>query len=298
MSERTDLKLGFACNNRCWFCAQGEKRSQLSALPAVRLVDGLRRAYRPGRGLVLTGGEPTLHRDLVAIVAAARELGYRPIQLQTNGRALAYPTLLGRLLRAGISEISPALHGHDAASHDALTRAPGSFEQTVSGIRNAVQSGVDVVTNTVVVRPNLRHLSAIVGLLAHLGVRRAQLAMVHPVGEAARASEEMVPRLEVAAPAVVDAIAAGRRLNLEVVVEAMPLCFLREYADAAVESRIPDTTVVDTNGHPFDFTRWRLHAGKTKGPPCSHCVRSHACEGPWREYPELHGWDAYAPFIA
>ncbi len=298
MSERTDLKVGFACNNRCWFCAQGEKRERTRAIPMARLVDGMRRAHRPGRGIVLTGGEPTLHRDILAIVAAAREIGYREIQLQTNGRTLAYPELLDRLLRAGVTEISPALHGPDASVHDGLTRSPGSFDQTLAGIRNALGSGVGVVTNTVVVRPNLRHLSSIIKLLADQGVTHAQLAMVHPVGSAAQAREEMVPRLEVAAPAVVEAIAVGRARHVDVVVEAMPFCFLGEFEDAAVETRIPDTTVVDTDGAPFDFTEWRRHAGKAKGPPCAHCVRANRCEGPWREYPELHGWDAYSPITA
>jgi hypothetical protein len=258
----------------------------------------MRRAFRPGRGIVLTGGEPTLHRDILTIVAAAREIGYQEIQLQTNGRTLSYPEFLARLLRAGVTEVSPALHGPDPSVHDPLTRAPGSFDQTLAGIRNAVRAGVGVVTNTVVVRPNLRHLSAIVTLLADVGVAHAQLAMVHPVGSAAKVSEEMVPRLEVAAPAVIGAITVGRARRVDVVVEAMPLCFLGEFEDAAVETRIPDTTVVDIDGAPFDFTEWRRHAGKAKGPPCAHCVRASRCEGPWREYPELHGWDAYSPITS
>jgi len=296
MSERTDLKVGFACNNRCRFCAQGSRREQEATVSLADLTEGLRRGYRPGRGLVLTGGEPTLHRDILAVVAAARAVGYLQIQLQTNARALAYPAWLERLMRAGVTEISPALHGPDGSVHDALTRAPGSFDQTLAGIRNAVRSGAGVVTNTVVVRPNLGHLAATISLLADLGVERSQLAMVHPVGTAAEEREALVPRLELAAPAVHEAISAGRRRGVDVVVEAMPLCFLRGFEDAAVETRIPDTTVVDTDGEPFDFSQWRRDTGKTKGPPCSRCARADECEGPWREYPELHGWDGYLPF--
>jgi len=296
MSERTDLKVGFACNNRCAFCAQGGKRDEQAFIPREELEARMRRAFRPGRGLVLTGGEPTIHKQIIGIVETGRAIGYQQIQIQTNGRALAYRALVARLRRAGVTEFSPALHGADAETHDALTRAPGSFQQTVDGIRNAVESGAGVVTNSVVVRQNLAQLGAIVEMLASLGVKRAQLALVHPVGTAACGDPDVVPRLSDAAPAAIAAVRVGRERGVEVVVEAMPLCFMRGSEDAVVEARIPETTVVDADGEPFAFSDWRRETGKAKGPPCEDCARARECEGPWREYPQLHGWSEYAPF--
>jgi MoaA/NifB/PqqE/SkfB family radical SAM enzyme len=296
MSERTDLKVGFACNNRCVFCAQGDKRERNPRVPYDDLVARMRAAYRPGRGLVLTGGEPTIRKDILRLVAAARATGYRDIQIQTNGRALAYQELVDQLVAAGVTELSPALHGPSAAVHDALTRAPGSFDQSAAGIGNAVRSAARVVTNTVVVGPNLAHLEATVGVLADLGVKRAQLAMVHPVGSAALCPGDLVPRIAEAAPVVAEAVRAGRGMGVQVVVEAMPLCFFRGLEDAVVEARIPDTTVVDLDGELFDFSAWRRESGKAKGPPCRTCARADLCEGPWREYAERDGWDGYVPF--
>ena len=296
MSERADVKVGFACNNRCCFCAQGEKRSDVGAVPGDELVSRMREAFEPGRGLVLTGGEPTIRKDVVDLVVAARQIGYSPIQIQTNGRMLAYRALVKRLIDAGVSELSPALHGPTADVHDALTRAPGSFDQTVVGIANAIASGATVVTNTVVVRTNLEHLSATISLLASNGVRRGQLALVHPVGTAADRFDEVVPPIAAAGAAITAAVATGRRLGMDVVVEAVPPCMLRGFEDAVVEAQIPETTVVDLDGNPFAFSDWRRDTGKAKGPPCDTCTRAERCEGPWREYPEHFGWGDYVPF--
>lgn len=296
MSDRADVKVGFACNNRCCFCAQGEKRSDVGLVPADELVARMRKAFEPGRGLVLTGGEPTIRKDLVDLVVAAREIGYAPIQIQTNGRMLSYPAQVKRLIRAGVTELSPALHGPTAEVHDALTRAPGSFDQTVAGITNAIASGAIVVTNTVVVRANLEHLPATIALLAERGVRRGQLALVHPVGTAAERFDEVVPPIAAAAAAIATAVAAGRKLGMQVVVEAVPPCMLRGFEDAVVEEHIPETTVVDLDGNPFAFSDWRRDAGKVKGPPCTSCTRADRCEGPWREYPEKFGWADYVPY--
>lgn len=291
---RTDLKVGFACNNRCVFCAQGDRRAREAAAPLDVLVGRLRAAGRPPGGLVLTGGEPTVRRDLAALVAAARGLGYRPIQLQTNARMLCYPGLVERLVRAGLTEVSPALHGPCAEVHDALTRAPGSFDQTLAGIDRCLDAGLPVITNTVVVTGNLEHLAATIVRLVEGGVRQAQLAMVHPVGAAAGAPD-VVPRLERAAPFVQAAVRAGRARGARVVVEAMPPCLLGDVADAAVEARIPETVVVDLDGARRDFSAWRRVEGKRKGPRCASCRLASACEGPWREYGELHGWAALEP---
>jgi len=209
---------------------------------------------------------------------------------------LGYRRFVRRLMHAGATELSPALHGATAEVHDALTRAHGSFAQTVPGIRNAVALGVDVVTNTVVVRNNLPDLASVVELLHGLGVRRAQLAAVHPVGTAADRYAEVVPDLPAAGSAMRAAVRAGRGLGMEVVLEAVPPCLIRGVEDAVVEDRIPETTVVDLGAAAFDFSTWRRAEGKAKGPPCRECARAAACEGPWREYPERQGWAGYEPY--
>jgi MoaA/NifB/PqqE/SkfB family radical SAM enzyme len=292
--HRLDLKLGFACNNHCLFCAQGEKRGDCDARPVEDLVQELARARPKATGVVLTGGEPTLYKPLRMLVKAARRLGYSNVQLQTNGRALSSPRLLGALVQAGLTEVSPSLHGATAETHDALTLAPGSFAQSTLGMKNAVDAGLPVVTNTVVTQKNLGELAAIVSLLADLGVRHAQLAFVHPVGTAWDEFDQIVPRLSDTVAPIRAARDVARERGVELVTEAVPLCFLPDMQELAVEWRIPDTTVADLGGR-LDYSDWRVREGKAHGPPCETCSARGRCEGPWREYPERRGWDEFVP---
>ncbi len=291
---RADLKVGFACNNRCVFCAQGDKRSDCPTLPLAELVRRLELVPDRPRGLVLTGGEPTAHKALLPLVRAARALGFDPIQIQTNGRMLAYRRVVDQLLAAGAREFSPSLHGSTAALHEGLTRAPGSFAETVQGIGHAVAVGATVVTNSVITRSNVDDLPALVALLAALGVRQAQLAFVHPVGTAAVEFDTVVPRL----PTVVAPLRAAREVaraaSLRLFTEAVPYCFLRGMEELAVEDHIPETTVIDLDGRVGDHSAWREAEGKAHGPPCAGCARRATCEGPWREYPARFGWDEFA----
>lgn len=294
-SKRADVKVGFACNNRCLFCAQGHKREGCAHVPFDELVERMKKGRETSDELVLTGGEPSIHPEIVRLVGVAKELGYRQIQVQTNGRRLAYASFVDALVEAGATEFSPALHGPTADVHDALTRAPGSFRQTVAGIRHLRARNLPIVTNSVVVRGNVPHLGALVELLGRLGVGQAQLAFVHPVGTAYELFEQVVPRL----PDVVAPIRTSRRIaaryGMRLVTEAVPLCFLPGMQELAVEDQIPDTTVIDLDGQPFDYSTWRPAEGKAHGPPCERCKLRFRCEGPWREYPEKYGWEEFRP---
>ncbi len=292
---RADLKVGFACNNRCVFCAQGDRRATCGAVDVDVLEQRLASARSRSRGLVLTGGEPTVYKHLVRLVRTARRLGYAPIQVQTNGRMLAYRNIVDALRLAGVHEFSPSLHGSTAEAHDALTRAPGSFAQSALGIANAVASGASVVTNSVVVRDNVDDLPALVAKLASLGVRHAQLAFVHPVGTARDGFDAVVPRLSDVEASLRRAHATARAAGVRLVTEAVPLCFLRDLEEVAVEPAIPSTLVLDFDGAAIDYSAWREGEGKTHGAPCARCSARTRCEGPWREYPERHGWDEFQP---
>ncbi len=295
MTARLDLKVHFSCNNRCVFCVQGDKRSWIPPRSGDEIREHLERERARTDAVVFTGGEPTLHPDLLDLVAFAKSLGYQRIQLQTNGRRLAYRDYVESAVRAGVTEVSPALHGSTAAIHDALTRAPGSYRQTLKGIRNCVRAGLLVYTNTVVVRGNLDDLPRTAALLARSGVRHMQFAFVHPEGTALQHFEAVVPRMPDAARWIHKALDVARAAGVSAWAEAMPYCFMHGYEQHVVEAHIPATVVLDCPHTIEDYTAWRWAEGKAKGPPCTQCTWRDVCEGPWREYPDGYGWDEFEP---
>lgn len=294
-APRADLKVGFACNNRCVFCAQGEKRSECGMIPKDELLRRLEQVKDRTAGVVLTGGEPILYKQLLTVIAAAREMGFSSVQIQTNGRMLSYPHIVKALIASGATEFAPSLHGSTPEIHDTQTRAKGSWRESVAGIRNAVLTGLPVVTNSVVTRYNTHDLPSLVELLGRVGVKQAQLAFVHPVGTAAALFDEVVPRLGDCVEPIRAAREVARRYGLRLVAEAMPYCFMRGMEELVVEDEIPHTTVVDLDGQVEDYSKWRVREGKSHGAPCEACSARLRCEGPWREYPEKFGWDEFVP---
>ena len=296
--RRLDLKVGWSCNNRCTFCVQGDKRDRFPDRDTATLIELLEEARADCDSVVLTGGEPTVRRDLPEVVGAARRLGYTSIQLQTNGRALCHRPLLQALVDAGLTEVAPALHGPDPETHDALTRAPNAFKQTVRGIRHARELGLPVVLNSVVVKPNVARLPEMATLFVALGVSSFQLAFVHALGTAAEHVDGVMASFTEARPFLFRALRVGIAAGLPCWTEGVPLCVLGPMASHASERRIPSTRIIDAENVVEDYTAARRNEAKAKGPDCKICADDAVCEGPWREYPELYGWHEMQPRIA
>jgi pyruvate formate lyase activating enzyme len=74
------------CNLRCGYCHNPYivNAGPADDLDANEVWDFLRRRVKTIDGVVLSGGEPTLHDGIAAAAAGMRELGYR-VKLDTNG---------------------------------------------------------------------------------------------------------------------------------------------------------------------------------------------------------------------
>ncbi|HBL18502.1 MAG: hypothetical protein A2X36_10705 [Elusimicrobia bacterium GWA2_69_24] len=294
--KRVDLKIAFSCNNRCAFCVQGDKRSRFGPKSMAEISRLLKDGRKRGAdSLVFTGGEPTIQPDFLESVRVARGLGYTTIQVQTNGRKFCYPDFCRELAEAGVTEFGPSLHGSRPEIHDFLTGAPGSFLQTVSGIRNLKKQGLKVITNSVITRANYRDLPELAALFVSLGVDQFQFAFVHILGQAAENRGWLIPRKVLIEPWVKRGLDIGLAAGRVVMTEAIPFCRLRGYESCIAERIIPETVVYDAEATIESYTRVRQQEGKTKGPRCPECAYESVCEGPWKEYPGLFGWSEFVP---
>ena len=292
--KRVDIKVGFLCNNNCRFCVQAHKR-HLGNKTTEQIKRDLDESRKRCNEVVLTGGEPTIRKDIFELVSYAKDLGYKTIQIQTNGRMLAYKKFCERLIDAGANQFSPALHGCSAEMHDFLTTSKGSFEQIVQGIKNLKSLGQNVITNTVITKPNYRYLPEIADLLVNLKVNQFQLAFVHPAGNAYDNYDLIVPVMSLAAPYIRQGLQIGIDAGVPVMAEAVPPCMIKGYEQYISEKYIPFTEIKEMDFVVEDFKKVRITAGKMKFQQCKECKFDNICEGPWKEYPEKRGNSEFRP---
>lgn len=292
-NKRVDIKIGYQCNNHCLFCVQGEKRKSCAFRDKNEIKKDLIEARKSCDSIVFTGGESTIHPSFLDLVRLAKRLNFKTIQIQTNCRMFAYKKFCQETIKAGANEFSPALHGHTAKLHDFLTTVPGSFEQTIQGIKNLKMFGQRIITNTVINKFNYRHLPRIAKLLVSLKVDQFQLAFVHIIGAARENRNFIVPQKSQIMPFVKRGLDIGIKAGIKVMTEAIPYCFMLGYEQYIAERIMPEAMVIENQFKIRDYKEYRINLGKMKGSCCSGCLYFSICEGPWREYPEIFGWEEF-----
>lgn len=166
---RMDLALTYRCNNDCSHCynARSRRFPELDLPAWKRIIDkvwGLRIPH-----VVFTGGEPTLYKHLSELVAYAEETGLIT-GLNTNGRRLAEQGFLKDLVEAGLDHVQITFESHDPAIHNQMVQAQGAWEETVAGLRNALDTPLYLMTNTTLLTHNVDTLEETLEFLAELGV--------------------------------------------------------------------------------------------------------------------------------
>ncbi|MBR9679989.1 MAG: radical SAM protein [Candidatus Altiarchaeota archaeon] len=292
------MKVGYSCNNFCKHCVQGEKRYKLKNKTTQEIKGELEHAYsKKIRELVFTGGEASIRPDIVELVGHASKLGFKTIQVQTNGRMFASKKFADAMIEAGMNEFSPALNGHLPELHDFLSSVPGAWKQTVQGIKNIREYDIQIVTNTVVSKPNYRFMSRIAELLIGLGVNQYQLAFVHPAGRAWDDFDSIVPFVSLAAPHIHKGLQVGMDASIKTMAEAMPFCQMKGYEQQVSEFYIPPSDVYESGFKIEKWENWRKTEGKWKGESCKDCAFYDLCEGPWIEYVKKRGAEEFVPIL-
>nr|WP_113867372.1 GTP 3',8-cyclase MoaA [Brenneria salicis]NMN91975.1 cyclic pyranopterin phosphate synthase [Brenneria salicis ATCC 15712 = DSM 30166]RBP61282.1 cyclic pyranopterin monophosphate synthase subunit MoaA [Brenneria salicis ATCC 15712 = DSM 30166]RLM30285.1 cyclic pyranopterin phosphate synthase [Brenneria salicis ATCC 15712 = DSM 30166] len=150
------LSITDVCNFRCRYCLpdgyqpNGNNPHHFLSLDEIRRVS---RAFAElGTEKVrLTGGEPSLRRDFVDIIAAIRENpAIRTLAVTTNGYRLARD--VARWREAGLTALNVSVDSLDARQFHAIT-GQDNFRQVMDGIDAAFACGFTrVKVNTVLMR--------------------------------------------------------------------------------------------------------------------------------------------------
>lgn len=155
------------CNQKCFHCyANTQEKAIVNELTTNEwkvVIDKLKDACIPQ--ITFTGGEPTLREDLVELVEYSK---YFVTRLNTNGIKLT-ESLAKDLYEASLDSVQVTLYSSKKEIHNLLVGA-NRFDETVEGIKNALNANLNVSINTPICLLNKNYLQTI--KFAHkLGVK-------------------------------------------------------------------------------------------------------------------------------
>jgi radical SAM protein with 4Fe4S-binding SPASM domain len=166
---RMDLAVTYRCNANCAHCYNARPRNypELDTENWQKIIDHLHSIGIPH--ICFTGGEATLRDDLPQLITSASSNG-QITGLLTNGRRLADRSCLQELVDAGLDHIQITLESHRPEVHDKMVRAEGAWQETVQGVRHALDLGLYVMTNTTLLQDNAADIGETIAFLSGMGV--------------------------------------------------------------------------------------------------------------------------------
>ena len=194
------------CNLDCYFCHMegsglrgplrpGEAGSKgIEVMTAGDYLVLAEAARRVGVGYFrVSGGEPLVRRDICDVLASLTSTGI-PVGVTTNGVLL--PRYAGCLASLGVDKVNVSLHSLNPEEYARITGRP-MFRLALEGVRAALDAGLRVKVNFVLLRGrNEGDVKLLVDLAARMGFE-VQLIELHPVGRGADRMDEHVPPEEV-----------------------------------------------------------------------------------------------------
>lgn len=123
------------------------------------------------RSTTLIGGEPTVYENLSEVISYGKKKNLR-MGMITNGRKFSDKSFLQDLINSGLSSTTISIEGSNSKVHDSITKVKGSFNETIKGIKNALDSNLYFSTETTISKENRHDLINILDLLYEIGVER------------------------------------------------------------------------------------------------------------------------------
>ncbi|MEM7814833.1 MAG: radical SAM protein [Candidatus Aenigmatarchaeota archaeon] len=196
------------CDLACWYCFFYAKAMGYVYEPSLEQIREMMRNLRaerpvPPNALQLTGGEPTLHPQILEILEAARDEGFEHVQLNTNGIRIANDAAFARAVRErGVNTLYLSMDGVTAKTN------PKNFWEVPKVIENCRQTGMGIVFVPTVINTVNDHE---VGAVLKYALKNADVVRgvnYQPVSLVGRITKADVRKYRITIPDVIERISA------------------------------------------------------------------------------------------
>ncbi len=230
------IQVSRVCNQKCLFCSNPENNRMIELEEASKLfADLIAGGYD---GVILTGGEPTVHPQLDVLVKEAKESGLF-VRIITNGQNTAKPGYLEHLVQNGLSHLHVSVHSFREKVQAYLSSNPDSLGNIMKTLERVGELGITCDINTVICAQNADHLDENIRTVNERFpfINHFVFNNIDPKMNRVAENPHTVARLADVELSLFRALSllddAGRTYR----VERLPLCYMVEFAHASTETR-------------------------------------------------------------
>lgn len=288
------LRITNKCNQNCIFCNVYGKKEENFKLNNKEIYLELLRLKNIGvEGIILTGGEPTLVRNINRIIILIKNIGFKKIYMQTNGMIFSNTEYLKNFLFEHIDTFLIPLYSHNYKISDAVTKTPNSFNQTVKGIKNLISNNKKIIINHMISKFNYDDLNKFSDFINNEFSNKVTISIsyIQPNGRSYN-KKELVPKMSKITILMVNFMEQLKENNINFFLSegCPPVCFYENYKEYHIEYYKLKNKIFDNSYIPNI-------KNKQKSKKCKLCIYTDFCLGVWKNYKDLYGFDEINPVL-
>lgn len=282
-----DLIMGYECNVKCDYCSITDDMRH-SNMTTREIIGELVKARQLGiHAVSFGGGEPTIRRDFLPLVAYSRDRGWDMIKVSSNGLMYSYPEFAKRAVEAGVTQFNISAMGHTPALYESIMGRRDYLDRVEAGVANLIDLGKVPVLDLIIKNDTVAQLTETIEYWASRGVDTFPLWLVSLTDRNAT-NVESLPRVSDIKEHLFRAFEFGRKNGLNVYSRHIPRCVLPGYEDFVRDLREDRVYIVTPRS---SFFLWESDiSANTYVPKCESCVFVRGvCQGIRRDYLERFG---------
>jgi len=249
LTSRSVLYVGFACNIHCRFCYY-EQKGAWRPLALCQQRASLACDVFGDSHVDITGGEPTVHPDILALVAHCRQIGLLPTII-TNARVLSDPSRLQAFRDHGIEDFLCSVHAI-GSTYDDLVGVADGWEKLSRALENFADSGTPWRANCTVTAANYRDLQRIARHVREYGGRAINFISFNPFDRWQTKGEiDFQVRHSEAGPYLREALTYCDEVGLQARARYFPYCAVRGH-----EAKVTNQGQLSYDPYEWNFCSW------------------------------------------
>lgn len=191
---QTQIEITGRCNMKCRHCRAAFNVAQDMPLDQIVKIIQFSRKYSPNyKEVIVSGGEPLLHRRFFDVMTKLKENGGESVTLTTNGSLLSGEHLdFFEDLNLRRLTFSVSLDSLVPEEHDSFRGFPGAYNKALKAINLVTKRNIPGMVSSarMTLRPEqISDMYDMAKFVFDLGCDRVSFSGIHPVGRAGDRSE-------------------------------------------------------------------------------------------------------------
>lgn len=224
-----------ACNSNCVMCPSPDvTRKNISPTNMSDLIELARHIPSDTPHLTITGGEPFLVGESIFpfLQFLKENFPFTEFLFLTNGRIFAIERYVRQFVETVPynSIVAIPVHGSCDSVHDAITRADGSFKQTMCGIKQLIKNNIRVEIRLVVSKLNIDDIDEIANLIISQlkGIEYVSVIAMEMTGNARVNKEQVWIPYKESVDLISDALRRMVENGVDVKLYNFPICTVQK----------------------------------------------------------------------